>query len=102
MIKFIPVYSCYKVDDSRAFAICGDAKTGDVEACHITSSGVVYPLLSLEKLPDVRRYHACRFQALSVVQRSALRGWWQGVLELRHGAEPFPYAQGEGVFAPCD
>ena len=97
MLKFIPLFSVWKLNPQQAMVIAACAKTHEVCVYIVDVSGITLQLTNERAMPDVRRHVPCRWQALTAVQKAQVRGRFQEYLESTYGKE-----EGWGVFGGAE
>lgn len=102
MIKFIPAFSCWKLNNNQVLVIASCAKTHEVCVFIATDSGVIFPLSSEKPMPDVRKLVPCRWHALAAVQRANVRNIFGKFLCDRYGDEGFGLDRIMGACGSCD
>lgn len=89
MIKFIPGFSCWKVNSQLTLVIASCAKTHEVCVYEVSPSGYACLYPTDCPLPDVRGLVPCRWHGLSAVQRANVRDQFHNHLTRKYGEEVF-------------
>lgn len=99
MIKFIPQFSCWKVNNFQLFVIASCAKTHEIQPYFLNTGNAIYALPRDARMPDVRLFTPCRWHALSAVQRATVRDVFNRYLIETYGEEDYPWvtiSRGDG------
>lgn len=102
MLKFIPGFSCWKLNNYQVLVIASCAKTHEVRVYIANESGPVHDFPDSARLPDVRRQTPCRWHALPAVMRANIRDRFHQTLTSIYGDEMLGMQHWAKAVAECD